>query len=115
MSRRTISVSVVQGTAVKNPDGEHLGKIEDLVVDKHEGVIAYAVLSFGGMLGIGAKLFAVPWSALRYSTEDDSYLLDVDRDRLEAAPGFSMDDWPDMTDESWGAEVSDFYAGPRRR
>lgn len=100
--------SDVIGANVENINGENLGEIEDLAVDARTGQIRYAVLSFGGFLGIGDKLFAVPWTA--FTKQDEStYVLHVDKDRLENAPGFEKTNWPNMADARWGSEVHAFY------
>jgi hypothetical protein len=71
--------------------------------------VAYAVLSFGGFLGMGEKLFAVPWSALTLDTVNKRFVLDASKERLESAPGFDKDHWPDMADTTWAKEVHDYY------
>jgi sporulation protein YlmC with PRC-barrel domain len=98
------------GTAVENPQGENLGKIEEIVIDPADDSVAYAVLSFGGFLGLGEKYFAVPWNALQHKGEDGAeVVLDVDKERLENAPGFNKNDWPDMANRSWGKEIHAYY------
>ena len=97
------------GYKVKNRSGEDLGKIEELAIDPETGQIAYAVLSFGGFLGLGDKLFAIPWSALEPRHADEVFILDVDKQQLKNAPGFDKDKWPDMADRRWGAGVHGFY------
>lgn len=87
--------------SVRNPQGEDLGTIKDVVIDTNEGCVAYAVLSFGGVLGFGDKLFAVPWEALRYNATDDTFVLDMPRERLENAPGFDKDNWPTTAERGW--------------
>jgi sporulation protein YlmC with PRC-barrel domain len=106
-----LSASTLIGDNVKNPEGEDLGKIEEIMIDVQNGRVAYAVLSFGGFLGIGNKLFAVPWSALTLDVEDKAFVLDVDKETLEAAPGFDQDDWPDTVqdDHTWLTSVYEFY------
>ena len=94
---------------MRNTAGEDLGKINDLMIDLQSGRIAYAVLSFGGVLGIGDKLFALPWNALRVDEDEKELILDIDKRRLETAPGFDKDHWPDMADTSWGAQIHNFY------
>lgn len=86
---------------VRNPQGEDLGTIKDVVIDAGEGCIAYAALSFGGVMGLGDKLFAIPWEALRYNAADDSFVMDMPRDRLENAPGFDKDNWPTTAEREW--------------
>jgi sporulation protein YlmC with PRC-barrel domain len=99
------------GRKVINPQNENLGKIEDLAIDPHSGRIAYAVLSFGGFLGINDKLFAIPWSSLSH-TADGKCVLDVDKERLKNAPGFDKSKWPDMANPEWSRSVQDFYRQP---
>jgi hypothetical protein len=94
---RVIAAARVQGTAVTNPAHENLGSIRDVMLDKYDGAVRYAVLEFGGFLGLGAKLFALPWELLQYEEAEDAYVLNIPKDVLKAAPGFnSDDDWPDM-------------------
>ncbi|HJT51895.1 MAG TPA: PRC-barrel domain-containing protein [Nitrosospira sp.] len=99
------------GENVYNNKGEKLGEIKEIMLDTEQGCVAYAVLSYGGFLGINDKLFAVPWSAftLKLETLDQRFLLDVDKERLESAPGFDKDNWPDMADESWSNQVHSYY------
>jgi sporulation protein YlmC with PRC-barrel domain len=117
--RRVLSASTLAGDRVRNSAGEDLGKIEDLMIDVQDGRVAYAVLSFGGFLGIGDKLFAVPWNALTINEQEKVFVLDVDRQTLENAPGFDKDNWPDMADPSWGQQIHAITArspiGPARR
>ena len=95
---RCLSATTLCGVPVRNRAGEDLGDTKELMIDIHEGRIVYAVLSFGGFLGIGDKLFAVPWSALRVDTENQCFVLDVDKEVLEKVPGFDKDQWPDFPD-----------------
>lgn len=76
------------------------------------GEVAYAVLSFGGVFGIGEKLFAVPWSALTLDTQSKNFILNVSKEQLKNAPGFDKNDWPDMLDEAWARGVHSFYQQP---
>src|SRR6202000_2086404 len=107
--RRVLSASTVAGDPGRNSTGEDLGKIEEIMLDIPSGHVAYAVLSFGGFLGIGDKLFAVPWSSLRIDEGQHEFILDVDRQTLENAPGFNKDAWPDMADPAFGATVHQHY------
>ena len=107
--RRVLSAATLTGDRVRNPAGEDLGKIEEIMLDLPTGQVAYAVLAFGGFLGIGDKLFAVPWRALTLNERDHEFILNVDRRQLEDAPGFNRDHWPDMADPNWGAQVGQFY------
>lgn len=106
---RVLSAGTLMDNAVKNPKGEDLGEIEEFMIDLNSGRIAYAVLSFGGFLGIGDKLFAIPWEALTVDTEDESFVLNVDKETLEEAPGFDKDDWPASGEHEWLVEVYEFY------
>jgi sporulation protein YlmC with PRC-barrel domain len=103
--------SQLVGMPVHNAAGEDLGKIEDLVIDLSTGRVRYATLSFGGFLGVGDKLFAVPWGALRLKTvgDDTTFVLDVPKERLEAAPGFNKDQWPNFADPNWSREIDLYY------
>lgn len=89
-----LSASTLIGDNVVNLQGEHLGEIKDFMLDTESGRILYGVLDFGGFLGIGNKLFAVPVQALRLDAENERFLLDVTKERLENAPGFDKDNWP---------------------
>ena len=104
-----ISASKVEGTTVYNRQGENLGHVYDVMIDKRSGQVAYAIMSFGGFLGMGDKLFAVPWSALTLDMETKSFILNVDKERLKNAPGFEKDDWPDMGAPEFGTRVHSFY------
>jgi sporulation protein YlmC with PRC-barrel domain len=89
------------GEDVYNGKDEKLGDIKEFMLEMDTGTVAYAVLSFGGLLGIGEKLFAVPWDALKLDTVNKRFMLDMEKDQLRNAPGFDKDDWPDMTDQVW--------------
>jgi sporulation protein YlmC with PRC-barrel domain len=106
---RVLSSSTICSDHVKNTAGEDLGKIEDLMVDLDSGRIAYAVVSFGGFLKMGNKLFAVPWQALQVDTANKQFILNVDKRVLENAPGFDKDNWPNMADPTFGAAIYKHY------
>ena len=97
------------GDPVVSPRGEDLGKIEDLVIDPKTGRVDYAVLSFGGFLGVGDKLFAVPLEAMKMSPEEKRFILDVDKERLKQAPGFDKNNWPEASDRAFGTKVYNYY------
>ena len=97
------------GNDVYNKDGEDLGDIKELMIDMASGKVAYAVLSFGGVLGMGDKLFAVPWAALALDTANKRFTLNVLKDALKEAPGFNKDRWPAMSDKTWARGVHKFY------
>lgn len=103
--------SKIIGTRVKNPTGDNLGDIKDLVLDPQSGQISYAVISFGGVLGMGSKLFAIPWRLLMWDRNDEYYLLEIQKDILRKAPGFDKNHWPNSSDkwEQWSEEINQFY------
>jgi sporulation protein YlmC with PRC-barrel domain len=109
MHPNVLSSSSMCSDHVKNAAGEDLGKIENLMIDLHSGRIAYAVLSFGGFLKMGNKLFAVPWEALKVDSVNKKIILAVDKSRLEDATGFDKDNWPDMADPSFGSILYRHY------
>jgi len=97
------------GNDVFNKKGDDLGDIKEIMLDMRTGRVGYAVLSFGGFLGMGEKLFAVPWKALTLDTENQRFLLDVEPDRLKDAPGFDKNHWPNMADPTWARSIHSFY------
>jgi sporulation protein YlmC with PRC-barrel domain len=105
-----LSASTITGDEVYNMQDEELGTIHDVMLDITEGSIRYAVLSSGGFLGMGDRLFAVPWRALTLDRENHRFLLDVDAERLKKAPGFDKDEWPNMADPTWNSTVDSYYA-----
>ncbi len=104
-----MDASTLEGDTVVNSSGEDLGKIEAIMLDVAAGRIAYAVLSFGGFLGLGSKYFAIPWSAFTLDAGKKRFILGVSRDRLENAPGFDKDHWPSMVDPTWAMQVHEYY------
>ena len=106
---QVLSASSIIGTDITNSDGEELGSIEELMLDHACGDIAYAVVKFGGFLGMGEKLFAIPWKAFSLSLHDKKAILQVPRERLQQAEGFDKDAWPNMADETWAEQVHEYY------
>jgi sporulation protein YlmC with PRC-barrel domain len=114
-----LKISDVIGQNVENPQGDNLGEINDVVVDPNDGSIVYAVLEAGGFLGLGEKFFAIPWRAFQTVADDDKdkddkgeidkLILNVDKDRMQNAPGFDKDNWPDMADTQWGQTIHSYY------
>ncbi len=96
----------IEGMVVKNPEGQDLGKVEDVVIDMGTGKVRYAVLSFGGFLGVGDKLFAVPFHSLRVEhdakAKTSHFVANIDKKTLENATGFDKKDWPDFADPKFG-------------
>jgi sporulation protein YlmC with PRC-barrel domain len=97
------------GDTVQNRQGEKLGDIKEIMLNVQTGKIAYAVLSFGGVFTIGEKLFAVPWNALQLDTVNKCLVLNASKDRLQDAPGFNSDRWPDMADQTWSNRIHSYY------
>lgn len=105
-----VQASRIIGESVENHEHEKLGKIHELVIDAAEGRLAYAVLSFGGFMGMGHKLFAMPWKAFKFSPDENKLILNVDKTKLENAPGFDKDSkWPDFADRTWGLGIYQYY------
>lgn len=109
MNNRILSASTINGTNVKNLKNENIGEIQDLMINLETGHVEYAVLSFGGFLGIGDKYFAVPVEALKFSKRNSEITLDVDKERLENAPGFDKDNWPMEASPEFIQSVYDHY------
>ncbi len=97
------------GKPVVNPRGEQLGEVQDLAIDAKHGRVAYAVLSFGGFLGMGEKWFAIPTGAMTLPNDGKHFVLAVEQDRLKTATGFAKDRWPKMDDTTWGMGIHEYY------
>lgn len=104
-----MGANTLVGNDVYNRDAEDIGEIKEIMLDMRTGRVSYAVLSFGGFLGMGEKLFAVPWDALKLDTENKRFVLDVNKDRLKSAPGFDKSHWPDMADATWERGIHAYY------
>jgi hypothetical protein len=107
-----MSCATLAGDTVIDARGEDLGKLDHVMLDVPSGRIAYGVLARGGVFGIGERLFAIPWDALTLDAARKCFVLDVDRDRLERAPGFDRDHWPAMADQRWAERVHQHYGVP---
>ena len=107
-----LGASKLNGDDVYNPKGEKLGSIKEIMLDIQNGKVSYAVLSFGGFLSMGEKLFAVPWSALKVDLANKRFTFDMDEERLKNAPGFDSDHWPNMADQTWAKTVNTHYGIP---
>jgi sporulation protein YlmC with PRC-barrel domain len=110
--RGAFKASNIIGKDVENTKGEDLGDIKELVVNPENGEIAYAVITYGGFLGLGDKYFAVPWSALNISQDREHVVLNVDQKKLENAPGFDKDNWPNLYDPDYALVIYRFYEVP---
>ena len=111
-TNRLISSDKTVGTAVYNRHGEHLGSVYNLMIDKYSGQVAYAVMSFGGFLGIGESYHPLPWRTLTYDTRKGGYVVDIDRTRLETAPSYTSSTGPNWSDRAYGHRVDDYYGVP---
>jgi PRC-barrel domain len=109
---RLIASDKVEGTAVYNRQGEHLGKVYNFMVDKYTGQVAYAVMSFGGFLGIGDSYHPLPWKVLTYDMRLGGYVVDLDRSRLEGAPSYTSSSLPNWSDQSYRHRIDEFYGVP---
>jgi sporulation protein YlmC with PRC-barrel domain len=107
-----IAADKVSGTSVYNTAGESLGEIYDVMIDKESGKIAYAVMSFGGFLGIGEEYHPVPWSILKYDTAQGGYVVNLDKPQLEGAPAYSEDAEPPWGDRAYDESVYSYYKAP---
>lgn len=108
-SGRLIAAKQVQGTTVYNTGLERLGSVEDVMIDKPTGRIVYAVLSFGGFLGIGDRHYPLPWEKLDYNKEVGGYVVDIDRDVLKGAPSYTDETTVSWDDEAWSRGVHAYY------
>ncbi|WP_112175349.1 PRC-barrel domain-containing protein [Paraburkholderia unamae] len=101
--------ATLDGNKVMSSDGEHVGKISDIMLDVRGGRVAYAVLSEGGFLGMGNTLHAIPWNALTLDTAEKCFRVDITAQRIKDDPGFDKDHWPAMADTAWGTQMHDYY------
>jgi len=109
MQPRSLSASTLAGDKVRNLDGDKLGHLEEIVIDLQSGRVDYAVLSSGGFLGLGDKLFAIPWDLITVDSENEEIVLDISKETLQNAPGFDKDNWPDVHDRDWVDDVYRYY------
>jgi sporulation protein YlmC with PRC-barrel domain len=109
---RMIAASKVNGTSVYNTAGEKLGSVYDIMLDKISGHAEYAILSFGGFLGIGEKYHPLPWNSLTYDTNQGGYVVNIDRNRLEGAPMYSASELS-VWDDTRGRDVDAYYGTSR--
>jgi sporulation protein YlmC with PRC-barrel domain len=105
-----LATSALKGSRVGNFAGEDLGKVDDLIIDVATGRLAYVIVSLGGFLGIGDKLFAVPWELFTVRAEDHEFLLDIEKQMLHDAPYFERSKWPDMSDGAWAETIHSHFA-----
>ena len=103
-----ISSEKVEGTTVYNTAGDKLGSVDDLMIDKVSGQIRYAVLEFGGFLGMGTDRYPLPWNMLKYDTAKEGYVVPLDKDKLEKAPRYAETEIPEYTTD-YGKRVYNYY------
>lgn len=103
-----IASDKVEGTVVYNIEGEKLGKIHNFMVNKHSGQVEYAVMSFGGLFGMGEEHFPLPWKKLKYVVAREGYVVDIDKDTLEKAPKYDGKLYP-VYDPAYGMMVNSYY------
>ncbi|WP_418131122.1 PRC-barrel domain-containing protein [Variovorax sp. 375MFSha3.1] len=108
MVTNVISSDRVEGTTVYNAGGEKLGSIDDLMIDKLSGQVRYAVLEFGGFLGMGKDRYPIPWSMLKYDTAQEGYVVPLQKETLEGAPRYADNSIPDY-DENYTASINKYY------
>lgn len=108
-SNSPVKASSIIGSKVVNPTGDHLGEIKEVVIAPKTGRVAYVVVAFGGFLGMGEKLFAIPFNAFKFDAATGEYMLEVSKERLRDAPGFDSNHWPSMSDEQWHRDVYSYY------
>ena len=112
VSHDHIRATTVKGTDVYNGEGEHLGHIDDIVLGKESGHAEYAIMSFGGFLGMGEKYHPLPWQSLHYEPERGGYVVNVSRDQLEGAPSYAAEEEPDWNDPDYGRRLQGYYGYP---
>jgi sporulation protein YlmC with PRC-barrel domain len=113
MNTNIVNADDVIGVSVENTQNESLGKVEALMLDKTSGQVAYVVLSYGGFLGMGDKLFALPWSIFSYDPSHDCFKIPLDKEKLKNSPGFDKDHWPDMSNTTWRNSIHNYYGSGR--
>jgi sporulation protein YlmC with PRC-barrel domain len=111
-SGRLIAASKVNGTSVYNPAGEKLGSVYDVMIDKISGKSEYAILSFGGFLGLGDNYYPLPWRELKYDTGQGGFVVNMDRSKLEGAPSYGPNETGTWENEAWGRRLEDYYRDP---
>ncbi|KNZ30806.1 MAG: photosystem reaction center subunit H [Methylibium sp. NZG] len=107
-----ISSEKVEGTSVYNSGGDKLGSVDDLIIDKRSGQIRYAVLEFGGFLGMGTDRYPLPWNMLKYDTSKEGYVVPIDKAKLDNAPKYAQDEMPEYTPD-YDTRVNGYYGMDR--
>jgi sporulation protein YlmC with PRC-barrel domain len=104
-----LSAGSIIGDRVTNPDGDDLGRIEEFMIDLNGGHVAYVIVSLAEVVEAGDKLVPVPWGTLRRSADNAQFILEVEKDALAHAPRFGKENWPDMSDARWGAQIYRYF------
>ena len=104
-----IASDKVEGTSVYGRNGDKLGTVHNFMVDKRSGQVAYAVLSFGGFLGMGSSFHPLPWKQLTYEPAQGGYVVDLTKEQLEGAPSYAASEAPLWDDPTWGRGINDYY------
>ena len=107
---RLLTANTLQGNRIINPADQTLGHVEEIMLDTERGRIAYVVMASGGFLGLGERLFAIPWAALTLDPDRQCFLLDASKDHFDHAPGFDKHHWPSMADRGWHEDVHEYYS-----
>lgn len=115
--QRVFNAEDIVGTKVQNPQGENLGKVEAVMLSSEHPnwQVTYFILSFGGFLGIGDKLFAIPSSVFTWNEAKDCFIISVDKETLKESPGFDKNDWPDMSNPNWNSSIHKYYGISQHR
>ena len=108
---RFMSATTLIGDNIHNMQGESLGDLKEIMLNTSTGEVAYAVVSYGGILGLGDKLFAVPWKSFTIDYANHKLVLNVSKDRLKDAPGFDKDNWPNFADPAFATSLGSYYSG----
>lgn len=111
-TRRLIASDKVEGTAVFDSEGNHLGRVHHLMIDKYTGQVAYAIAAFGGFLGMGENWVPLPWKALKYEPRVAGYIVGVDRGKLANAPRYAQNADPDWSDRAFDEEIERYWYPP---
>lgn len=109
VSKSVVRTADVIGKKIVGVDGENLGKVEEIVIDKFTGEVRYAVLAHGGFMGLGSDFYGIPWAMLKYCVDSDGFEVNFGEEDIKKAPGFNKDHWPDFADEAWIRSADDFY------
>jgi sporulation protein YlmC with PRC-barrel domain len=111
-NRTVVNANDIISLKVMNNQDKDLGKIEAIMLHKVDGKVAYVVLTYGGFMGMGNKLFAIPWNVFSYDASKDCLRLSLSEEKLKNSPGFDKDNWPDMSNHTWNSSIHSYYGIP---